>query len=112
MRSIKCGAIVASVAIAVLAPAATSTAATSVASSTPTEGRAVTSCIKVTATIPVGIQPVGVAVNARTRTIYVANSTSDTVSVINGRTNTAVATVPVGRTPGAVAVNAKTNTIY
>lgn len=37
----------------------------------------------VTATIPVGSQPEGVAVNPSTGTVYVANSGSNTVSVIS-----------------------------
>src|SRR5260370_24573005 len=75
-------------------------------------GQAVTSCIKITATISVGTEPVGVAANPRTNTIYVANSVDNTVSVISGQVNTVTATVPVGRTPGGVAVKPRTNTIY
>lgn len=36
---------------------------------------------------------------------YIANSGSNTVSVIDGATNTVVATLPVGAVPGGVAVN-------
>jgi YVTN family beta-propeller protein len=36
----------------------------------------------VTATIPVGDNPSGVAVDPKTSTIYVANALSDTVSVL------------------------------
>ncbi|HKP99888.1 MAG TPA: YncE family protein [Actinomycetes bacterium] len=46
------------------------------------------------------------------QTIYVANFSSNTVSVINGQTNTVVAEVPVGFFPIGVAVNEATNTIY
>ena len=71
-------------------------------------------CITVTATIPVGTQPSGVAANPKTNTIYVPNSFDSTVSVINGRTNTVTTTIPVGSTaiPAGAAANPKTNTIY
>ena len=36
----------------------------------------------------VGAIPVGVAVNPNTNTIYVTNRADDTVSVIDGKTNT------------------------
>ena len=54
----------------------------------------------VTATIAVGAEPDGVAVDATTNTIYVANNGDNTVSVINGATNTVTATIPVGPRPG------------
>ena len=44
--------------------------------------------------------------------IYVANLFSDTVSVIDGNTNTVLTNVTVGDYPEALAVNQKTNTIY
>ena len=69
-------------------------------------------CITVTATIPVGTQPAGVAANPKTNTIYVANSFDNTVSVISGRTNTVTATIPVGGVPVGVAADPKTRTIY
>jgi YVTN family beta-propeller protein len=56
--------------------------------------QAATSCIKVTATIPVGSFPEGVAANPKTNTAYVTNRFSNTVSVISGRTNTVTATIP------------------
>jgi DNA-binding beta-propeller fold protein YncE len=73
----------------------------------------------VTATIPVGEQPVSAAVNSVTNNAYVANecgsdptcSSPGTVTVINGATNT-TATITVGDSPLAVAVNSATNTIY
>ena len=66
------------------------------------------------ATIPVGSGPVGVAVNTTTGKIYVANSGSNNVSVIDGASNAVVATVtdPHAIAPVALAVNATTNTIY
>jgi YVTN family beta-propeller protein len=66
----------------------------------------------VTATIPVGSVPDGVAVDEKTNTIYVANSNSNTVSVLSGRTNTVTSTIPVGGGLFGVAVDPKTNTAY
>jgi DNA-binding beta-propeller fold protein YncE len=75
----------------------------------------------VTATIPAGIGPFGVAVNPATNKIYVANLTCDvsnlpcpspgTVTVIDGATNS-TATVNVGVYPYAIAVNPTTNKVY
>jgi YVTN family beta-propeller protein len=56
--------------------------------------------------------PGAIAVNPKTDTIYVANSQSKSVSVINGKTNAITHTVKVGRNPDAIAVNPKTNTVY
>jgi YVTN family beta-propeller protein len=63
-------------------------------------------------TIPVGSGPYGVAVNPSTNTVYVANTSNNSVSVINGSTNTVTSTVAVGSLPVAVAVNPSTNTVY
>ena len=49
--------------------------------------------------IPVGSIPYSVAVNSGTNLIYVANTGSSAVSVINGATNLVTATVPVGQFP-------------
>jgi YVTN family beta-propeller protein len=66
------------------------------------------------ATIPVGSVPIGVAVNATSDKIYVANKGSNNISVIDGASSAVVATVtdPNAIAPVAVAVNATTNTIY
>src|SRR5229473_1342628 len=99
-------------AIAALAPAAITAAAAASAPAARSTAQAVTAATRVTATIPVGRFPDGVAANPRTNTIYVTNVNSGTVSVISGRTNTVVATIRVGgRFPGGVAANPKTNTI-
>jgi YVTN family beta-propeller protein len=45
-------------------------------------------------------------------TIYVTNEKDNTVSVINGQTNTVVATIPVGNGQGGIGVNPTTNMIY
>ena len=50
----------------------------------------------VTATIPVGTSPGGVAVDPAAGTVYVANFGGGTVSVIDAATNTVTATIPVG----------------
>jgi YVTN family beta-propeller protein len=62
--------------------------------------------------IPVGFYPVGTAVNPQTNRIYVANSGNDSVSVLDGASNTLVSTVPVGRLPCAAGVNPMTNRVY
>jgi YVTN family beta-propeller protein len=55
---------------------------------------------------------IAIAVNPSTNRIYVANSGSDNLLVINGTTNAVVATVSVSGNPVAVAVNSNTNRIY
>jgi YVTN family beta-propeller protein len=66
----------------------------------------------VSATISVGAAPNGIAANAATNRIYVANNTDGTVSVIDGGTYSVVATVTVGAGPAGVAVNPATNRVY
>jgi YVTN family beta-propeller protein len=44
--------------------------------------------------------------------IYVVNTHANSVSVIDGRTNTVAATVPADKGPWAVAVNPVSNMIY
>src|SRR5258707_4018293 len=64
-------------------------------------------------TIGAGTNPFAAAVNPVTNKIYVANRGSNTVTVIDGATNTpGPMPVPVGATPVAVAVNPVTNQIY
>jgi len=70
-----------------------------------------------TVTIPVGNDPRGIAVNEITNTIYVCNSAGsgseiDSVSIIDGDTNTVIKTLSVGDRPFDVAVNEVTNRIY
>ncbi len=62
--------------------------------------------------IPVGRFPNGVAVNEVTNKIYVANQSDDTVSVIDGKTNTVIKTIVIGTFPRSLAVNEVTNKIY
>ena len=66
----------------------------------------------VVATISVGDGPSGVAVNPDTDLVYVADQNDDTVSVIDGETNSVVATISVGSFPQGVAVNPDTNLVY
>jgi YVTN family beta-propeller protein len=66
-----------------------------------------------TATIPVGQNPTGIAVDQATRTAYVTcTGPSPAVYAIDEATNTVSATIPVGTYPAAVAVNPNTDTIY
>ena len=53
----------------------------------------------VTATVPVGSGPDGVAVDSSADTVYVANSGGATVSVISEANNKVTATIPVGTDP-------------
>jgi YVTN family beta-propeller protein len=66
----------------------------------------------VTATIPVGSFPEGVAVDPATHTAYVANSGAATVSVIDAATSTVTATIPVGTHPHGVGADPVTHTAY
>src|SRR5437763_14951 len=67
----------------------------------------------VVATVRAGSFPVAVTVYPLTNKIYVANNTSASVTVIDGRTNT---TRTIRDVPGAfangIAVNTRTNRIY
>jgi len=67
---------------------------------------------KVTATVPVGSYPVGVAVTPDRTKVYVANTDSDTVSVIDTATNTVISTVDVGSVPSGVAINPDGTKVY
>ncbi|WP_269850468.1 beta-propeller fold lactonase family protein [Methanosarcina horonobensis] len=46
---------------------------------------------KVTATIPVGLNPIGAAINPNGTKVYVTNSHSNSISVIDTATNTIIA---------------------
>lgn len=62
--------------------------------------------------IPVGQQPMAIAVNEVTNKAYVINHGGSSVSVIDGKTRTVVATVNTGGGPEGLAVNPVTNRIY
>jgi YVTN family beta-propeller protein len=66
----------------------------------------------VTATIPVGSSPRGVAVSPDGTRAYVTNESSDTVSVIDTATNTVTATIPVGDGPDSVVVTPEGTRAY
>jgi YVTN family beta-propeller protein len=66
----------------------------------------------VTATIPVGLFPSGVAVHPSGALVYVVNNGDFTVSVINASTNAVTATVPVGSFPFGVAVHPAGTFVY
>jgi YVTN family beta-propeller protein len=63
-------------------------------------------------TIGVGSNPDGIAVDATTDTIYVANNGSNNVSEIEGATGVVTATIPVGSAPRGIAVDDKTDVVY
>ena len=93
----------------------------SVIDGTTCDGKLTSGCQAKPATVSVGYQPDGLAVNPKTDTIYVANSGSNTVSVIDGASchagvtagcNQAVKAIPAGMQPAGVVANPITNTIY
>lgn len=57
--------------------------------------------------IPVGKAPDALAVDAILNRIYVVNSGSDTVSEIDGKTQSVVATIPTGKMPYAIAMDSE-----
>jgi len=67
---------------------------------------------KVKATISVGSNPVGVAINPNGTRVYVANAHSNDVSVIDTATNTVIATVHAGSSPKGIAVNPNGKRVY
>jgi YVTN family beta-propeller protein len=66
----------------------------------------------VVAKVPVGNNPLGVAITPDGAFAYVTNFSSNTVSVIATATNTVVATVPVGRLPSSVAITPDGTLVY
>jgi YVTN family beta-propeller protein len=66
----------------------------------------------VTATIPVGKAPMGVAYDSAKGEIFVTNGQDNTVSVISDSTNTVVATIPVGAYPYGVAYDSAKGEIF
>ena len=64
------------------------------------------------ATISVGTAPTGVGINPTTNEIYVANSGSSSISVIDGATNNIISTIPIESQARDVSVNPVTNMIY
>jgi YVTN family beta-propeller protein len=66
----------------------------------------------VTATVDVGSEPYGIAVNPAGTKVYVTNGYGDSVSVIDTATNTVTARVLVGSSPRGVAVNPEGTKVY
>ena len=66
----------------------------------------------VTATVTVGSNPSGVAVNPEEQRYMWQTMDNNTVSVIDTATNTVIATVPVGSYPYGVAVNPEGTKVY
>jgi len=64
------------------------------------------------ATVTVALHPQGLAVTPNGAHVYVANSGSNTVSVIDTATNTVSATISVGSSPYAVAASADGAHVY
>jgi YVTN family beta-propeller protein len=62
--------------------------------------------------INVGLYPADLSINSKTNKIYVANSGSNTVSVIDGFEDKVESKIIVGSEPYGVDVNPKTNKIY
>ena len=72
-----------------------------------------TAFAQVLTTIPVGNTPSDITVNDFTNRIYVSNGGSNSVTVIDGATNTVIGSpIPVGNAPGGIAVNPITNKVY
>lgn len=64
------------------------------------------------AVIKVGGDPMNLAVNSLTHKVYVPNSTDDTVTVIDGRSNAVIRTIKVGVWPADISINEATNRVY
>lgn len=64
------------------------------------------------ATIPVGTQPAGIAVSPDGSYVYVADSGSNNVSVIDTSSNQVIATIPVGNDPITLAVSPDGSFVY
>ncbi|HWT88087.1 MAG TPA: YncE family protein, partial [Candidatus Angelobacter sp.] len=62
--------------------------------------------------VKVGRLPQAVAVDAKKNRVYVANSHSDTISVIDGNRNSVLKTIHAGKNPFAVAVDANNGQLY
>jgi YVTN family beta-propeller protein len=66
----------------------------------------------VTATIPVGNAPSGLAYDSAKGEIFVTNGQDNTTSVISDNTNTVIATIPVGGYPYGVAYDPAKGAVY
>jgi YVTN family beta-propeller protein len=66
----------------------------------------------IVATITVGEGPTAVSVDPVSNKVYVANYYGNTLSVIDGATNTVEATVPAGTSPGEIVTNSSLHITY
>jgi len=66
----------------------------------------------VTEVVPVGADPFGVAFDAASGEIFVTNSGSDNVSVLDGNDSVPVASVSVGASPAGITFDATTGDLY
>ncbi|MFD4353687.1 YncE family protein [Nocardia sp. NPDC058518] len=66
----------------------------------------------VRATVTVGRDPGGLAVDPTTSTVWVADTEADTVSIIDADSAAVVATIPVGTRPRTVGIDARTRLAY
>jgi len=71
-----------------------------------------TQAVAVTSTILVGVNPIGIAVDTTSHTVYVANFYDKSVSVIDGATKTLSNTLPIPDIPRAIAVDPALHTVY
>jgi YVTN family beta-propeller protein len=62
--------------------------------------------------ITVGISPSSIVVNPPTHKVYIANSGSNNVSIIDAKTNKGITNVTVGNSPCCMAIDPKTNIVY
>jgi YVTN family beta-propeller protein len=62
--------------------------------------------------VPVGAEPVSIAVNSANGRAYVANAGDGTLTILDGNSDAVVATVLIGSHPYSVAVNSSTGKVY
>jgi len=93
------------------APASSSQAMTAGSLPVPSGVEAVGGGTTTTISVP-GPLLAGVAVDPSTDTVYATNFLTNTVSVIDGETDTVTGTISVGSEPGAIAVDPLTNMVY
>src|ERR1700732_965673 len=65
-----------------------------------------------TRTVKVGANPISLAIDRTLNKIYVANTGSGNISVIDGASDAVVTTIPGEAHPYAIAVNDATGTVY
>ena len=62
--------------------------------------------------VPVGAEPVSIAVNPANGRAYIANAGDGTVTVLDGNSDAVVATVSIGSHPYSIAVDGATGKVY